>query len=73
MSRLSVSQRIRIVRIAFQAECAVLNKAHCAKLARYATMPHEWQFLPESVHACEDIGRRALREMIAEQEKGAAL
>ena len=69
MSRLTISQRIRIVRIAFQAECAVLNKAHLVKMSPYAVMPREWQFLPESVHACEDIGRRALHELLADQEK----
>ena len=68
MSRLTVSQRIRIVRLGFLAACAELNKAHAAKLARYATMPHEWASLPNSVHACEDIGRRALQELLAEEK-----
>lgn len=66
MIRLSVSQRIRIVRLAFQAECAVLNKAHLVRMATYAVMPLDYRWLPESVHGCEDIGRRALHELLSE-------
>lgn len=67
MSQLTISQRIRIVRLGFLAACAELNKAHAAKLARYATMPHEWASLPNSVLACEDIGRRAFHELTQEK------
>ncbi len=64
MSRLTVSQRIRIVRAGFESECARLDKAHLHSLSRYAVLPARWHFLPDSPLACEDIGRQALREML---------
>jgi hypothetical protein len=67
MGKLTLSQRIRIVRMGFQAECAVLNKAHLSKLAGIAIPAQRWSLLPDSVHACEDIGRCALREFLTEE------
>ncbi len=72
MRALSVSQRIRIVKLGFQAQCAVLNKPHLAYMAKYAVLPHEFAFLPDSVHACEDIGRRALHEYLEEGKEKSA-
>lgn len=61
---MTVSDRIRIVKLGFAAECAARGKTHLASLARYAVMPAEFASLPNSVHACEDIGRRALKEYL---------
>jgi hypothetical protein len=70
--RLTIAMRIRCVKLGFQAECALLDKAHLYKLSAYAIMPLSYKFLPDSVHACEDIGRRALREMLEEEAQSKA-
>jgi hypothetical protein len=67
MSHLSLQERIRIARLGFSAECASINKAHLAYRSRYAVSPHAFSSLPDSVHACEDYGRRAVHEMLGEE------
>lgn len=61
---LTISQRLRIAKLGFAAECAVRDKSHLVSLAKYVVLPADYAALPNSVQACEDLGRLALREYL---------